>query len=116
MSFPPLDVQFGPQGSRGVYIRAQRGSLPPRASDMLAVRNRAIDGIGLSPTRFAALPAATRNSPVLDLKFPGAGSAASATFCADYEGLSDRIIWNVVMDELPRLKAAIQAIATQTNN
>src|SRR5271167_3758948 len=26
---------------------------------MLAVRNRAIDGAGLSPTRFAALPAAT---------------------------------------------------------
>jgi hypothetical protein len=34
--------------------------LPPRASDMLAVRNRAIDGTGLSPARFAALPAATR--------------------------------------------------------
>jgi len=29
----------------------------------------------------------------------------------DYEGLSDRLIWNVVVDELPRLKAAIQAIA-----
>jgi uncharacterized protein with HEPN domain len=29
----------------------------------------------------------------------------------DYEGLSDRIIWNVVLDELPRLKRAIQAIA-----
>ena len=29
----------------------------------------------------------------------------------DYEGLSDRILWNVVLDELPRLKAAIQAIA-----
>jgi len=29
----------------------------------------------------------------------------------DYEGLSDRIIWNVVIDELPRLKSAIQAIA-----
>ena len=28
----------------------------------------------------------------------------------DYEGLSDRIIWNVVVDELPRLKIAIQAI------
>jgi hypothetical protein len=35
-------------------------SLPPRASDMLAVRDRAIDGAGLSPARFAALPAATR--------------------------------------------------------
>ena len=47
------------QGGRGVYVRAQRGLLPPRASDMLAVRIRAIDGKGLSPSRFAALPAAT---------------------------------------------------------
>lgn len=29
----------------------------------------------------------------------------------EYSGLSDQIIWNVVIDELPRLKAAIQAIA-----
>jgi uncharacterized protein with HEPN domain len=29
----------------------------------------------------------------------------------EYSGLSDRIIWNVVIDELPRLKAAISAIA-----
>ncbi|MGA2567939.1 MAG: HepT-like ribonuclease domain-containing protein [Pseudolabrys sp.] len=29
----------------------------------------------------------------------------------DYEGLSDRLIWNVVVDELPRLKTAVQAIA-----
>jgi uncharacterized protein with HEPN domain len=28
----------------------------------------------------------------------------------DYEGLSDRVIWNVVVDELPRLKIAVQAI------
>jgi uncharacterized protein with HEPN domain len=34
----------------------------------------------------------------------------------DYEGLSDRIIWNVVVDELPRLKAAIQAIAEQVSD
>jgi uncharacterized protein with HEPN domain len=32
----------------------------------------------------------------------------------DYEGLSDRIIWNVVLDERPRLKLAIQAIGQQT--
>jgi hypothetical protein len=49
-------------GGRGLYVRAQHGSLPPRASDMLAVRNRAIDGTGLSPTRLAALPAVTRIS------------------------------------------------------
>ena len=47
------------QGGCGVYVRAQRGLLPPRASDTLAVRNRAIDGKDLSPSRFAALPAAT---------------------------------------------------------
>jgi uncharacterized protein with HEPN domain len=34
----------------------------------------------------------------------------------DYEGLSDRIIWNVVVDELPRLKAAIEAIAKQASD
>lgn len=28
-----------------------------------------------------------------------------------YHSLSDRIIWNVVVDELPKLKAAVQAIA-----
>ncbi len=32
----------------------------------------------------------------------------------EYSGLSDRIIWNVVVDELPRLKAAIKAIASAT--
>jgi hypothetical protein len=31
-------LQCGCQGGRGVYIRAERSSLPPRASDMLAVR------------------------------------------------------------------------------
>src|SRR5215472_3635290 len=35
---PTAGIPFGCQGSRGVYIRAVRGSLPPRASDMLAVR------------------------------------------------------------------------------
>jgi hypothetical protein len=63
-SFPPLDIHSGRQGGRGVYIRAERGSLPSRASDMLAVRNRAIDGRGLSPPRSAALLAApTRIAP-----------------------------------------------------
>jgi uncharacterized protein with HEPN domain len=28
----------------------------------------------------------------------------------EYQGLSDPIIWNVVIDELPRLKLAIEAI------
>ena len=29
----------------------------------------------------------------------------------EYSGLSDRIIWNVVVDELPRLRQAVFAIA-----
>ena len=33
-----------------------------------------------------------------------------------HDGLSDRLIWNVVVDELPRLKAAIQAIAEKPGN
>ena len=39
---PTAGNQRGCQGGRGVYVRAERGSLPPRASDMLAVRNRAM--------------------------------------------------------------------------
>ena len=60
---PTAGNQHGCQGGRGVYVRAERGSLPPRASDMLAVRNRAIDGRGLSPPRSAALLAAPGISP-----------------------------------------------------
>ena len=33
----------------------------------------------------------------------------------EYSGLSDRIIWNVVVDELPRLKMATAAIAAAIN-
>ena len=35
---PTAGIQFECQGGRGVYIRAVRGSLPPRVSDMQAVR------------------------------------------------------------------------------
>jgi uncharacterized protein with HEPN domain len=31
----------------------------------------------------------------------------------EYSGLSDRIVWNVVVDELPRLRTAIEAIAAE---
>jgi hypothetical protein len=41
-SSPPLRVL--PQGSRGVYVRAERASLPPHAPDMLTVQIQAIDG------------------------------------------------------------------------
>ena len=43
-SFLPL-LDFG-QGSRGFYVRAEHASLPPHASDMLAIRIQAIDGAG----------------------------------------------------------------------
>jgi hypothetical protein len=43
-SFPPLSKLR--QGSRGFYVRAEHASLPPHASDMLAVRIQAIDGEG----------------------------------------------------------------------
>src|SRR6516162_2427691 len=41
-----LPLRILPQGSRGFYVRAERGSLPPRASDMLTARNQAIGGAG----------------------------------------------------------------------
>src|SRR5215469_10049207 len=61
---PTAGNRHGCQGGRGVYIRAERGSLSPRASDILAVRNRAIDGRGLSPPRSAALLAAPDSHPL----------------------------------------------------
>jgi len=30
----------------------------------------------------------------------------------EYESISDRVLWNVVVDELPRLKVAIEALAS----
>ena len=30
----------------------------------------------------------------------------------EYESISDRVLWNVVVDELPRLKLAIEALAS----
>src|SRR6185312_1845048 len=43
-----LPLRILPQGSRGFYVRAERGSLPPRASDMLTARRQAIGGAGTS--------------------------------------------------------------------
>lgn len=34
----------------------------------------------------------------------------------EYHGLSDRIIWNVVADELPRLRAAVEALQAQAGD
>jgi hypothetical protein len=41
-----LPLRILPQGGRGFYVRAERGSLPPRASDMLTARRQAIGGTG----------------------------------------------------------------------
>ncbi len=41
-----LPLRILPQGSRGFYVRAERGSLLPRASDMLTARRQAIGGTG----------------------------------------------------------------------
>ena len=41
-------------GSRGVYFRAEHDLLPPRASDMLAVRTEQLTAGDLHPTRVAA--------------------------------------------------------------
>ena len=39
-----LPLRVNPQGSRGLYIRAERASLPSHASDMLSARLQAIGG------------------------------------------------------------------------
>jgi hypothetical protein len=39
-----LPLRILPQGSRGLYVRAEHASLPPHAPDMLTVRIQAIDG------------------------------------------------------------------------
>jgi hypothetical protein len=47
-----LPLRILPQGSRGFYVRAERGSLPPRASDLLGARRQAIWRYGdLHPAR-----------------------------------------------------------------
>jgi hypothetical protein len=76
-------------------IRAERGSLPCRASDVASRPNRAIDGRGLSPPRSAALLAAPvmgrprKSSPVLHLCVrstlnyrPAPGAPANFRLCA----------------------------------
>ncbi len=42
-------IPFGTPGSRGFYVHAYLGSLPPRAVDMLAVRIEQLTAWGLSP-------------------------------------------------------------------
>src|SRR5262250_1237463 len=44
-----------PQGSRGLYIRAERASLPSHASDMLSARLQAIGGTRTSTSQDSQL-------------------------------------------------------------
>src|SRR5260370_33152190 len=52
-SFPPLP--YYRQGSQGFYVRAEHGSLPSHAADMLAIRIQAIDGARTSTSQDSQL-------------------------------------------------------------
>ncbi len=54
----PTVADQSPQGSRGVYIRAERMSLPSYASDMLVVRTGQLTTGDFHPIRLTALSAA----------------------------------------------------------
>ena len=51
----PLTMRSRAQGGRGVYIRAERDSLPPHASNMLAVRIGQLTARGLPPRKTRSL-------------------------------------------------------------
>jgi hypothetical protein len=63
---PGRSYRYGtrPQGSRGFYVRASRGSLPPHAPDMLAVRIGQLTAEDFHLIRCAALSAAPRTQGV----------------------------------------------------
>ena len=50
-----LPLRVNPQGSRGLYIRAERASLPSHASDMLSARLQAIGGTRTSTSQDSQL-------------------------------------------------------------
>src|SRR5664279_2282769 len=52
-SFPPL--QLSPQSGRGFYVRAERASLPPRASEILSADSRQLAERGLSPRKIQSV-------------------------------------------------------------
>jgi hypothetical protein len=59
-----LPLRHTPHGSRGLYVRASRGSLPPHAPDRLAVRIGPLTAEDLHLIRCAALSAAPRTPRV----------------------------------------------------
>jgi hypothetical protein len=72
-----LPLRILPQGSRGFYVRAERGSLPPRASDMLTARRQAIGGTGTcTPLDCGLVGCSFLDAPLKSrtARFPGSGS------------------------------------------
>ena len=55
-------------GSRGFYVRAYHGSLPPRAPDMLTVRFGQLTVRGLSPLQIRSLVGCSPNGDKLFLR------------------------------------------------
>src|SRR5216684_1763815 len=77
------------QGSRGFYVRAEHASLPPHASDMLAVRIQVIDGERTftppdsQPYRLLRTTApASRCLPALCPRHPAAGKHEADQKCS----------------------------------
>ena len=61
-----------PLGSRGFYVRASDGLLPPRPSDMLAVRIGQLTAWGLTPHKTRGLAGRSSNEhPVMARPWPG---------------------------------------------
>src|SRR6185312_2318093 len=63
-----LPLRILPQGSRGFYVRAERGSLPPRASDMLTARRQAIGGAGTCTPLDSGLVGCSFPDPAIRLR------------------------------------------------
>jgi hypothetical protein len=57
-------VPIGTPGSRGFYVHAYLGSLPPRAVDMLAVRIEQLTAWGLSPHKIRSLVGCSPRLPL----------------------------------------------------
>ena len=57
-----LPLRHPPYGSRGFYVRASRGLLPPHAPDMLTVRIGQLTVWGLSPHEMCSLVGCSPNA------------------------------------------------------
>ncbi len=64
-------------GSRGFYVRASRGLLPPHAPDMLSVRIGQLTVWGLAPHQIRSLVGCSPNARFQPLEIAGAGAISS---------------------------------------